>query len=57
MEAAEEIEDAKNAEIQTPELEATEEVEGEDRSSSIEGTIETDVESSEETVDDVDSQF
>ena len=49
LEAAEEIEDAENAEIETEEIEATEEADSIDESSSIEGT--------EDTVNEVDSQF
>ena len=49
LEATEEIEDAENAEIETPELEAIEEADSIDESSNIEGT--------EDTVNDVDSQF
>jgi hypothetical protein len=49
LEAAEEIEDAENAEIETPELEATEEADSIKESSSVEGT--------EDTVDNAESQF
>ena len=60
LEASEEIEDAETAEIETPELEAAEDAESIDESSSIEGTVDDSVESVEsveDTVDGVQSQF
>ena len=57
LEASEEIEDAESAEIETPELEAVEDAESIDESSSIDGTVNDGVETVEEDTDDVNSQF
>ncbi|MGD1918013.1 MAG: hypothetical protein ACFCAD_03490 [Pleurocapsa sp.] len=56
LEASEEIEDGETAEIETPELEASDDVEA-DNQSSIGGTIDDAVESAEDAVNDVESQF